>query len=186
MDVRYAAALVLNMHLPYVGGDSIPPRRPSYFRAGTQCSEPQGGPHGDPQKPENDETETLSVHNNLLPETAEESLFFEAMSETYLPLLEMFDRLEEDHVPFRVSISISPLLGQMLADDHLMDKYAAYLDHQIEFGKQELERLKDREEMYLIAKRYYDQNIDRRAALAARYEGSILKTINHYRQKGRI
>ena len=38
----------------------------------------------------------------------EEDWLFEAISETYLPLLRMFKRLRSDGVNFRVTVSLSP------------------------------------------------------------------------------
>ncbi|MCL2763269.1 MAG: DUF1957 domain-containing protein [Treponema sp.] len=124
--------------------------------------------------------------SNLIPGSVEESWFFEAISETYLPLLALFDRLESDHVPFRLGISVSPLLIQMLSDELLLKKYAAHLEHQIDFGKQELERLAGQKQLYLLAKHYFDQAVDRYATFTTRYETNLLKAFNHYQQKGRI
>jgi len=75
-----------------------------------------------------------------LTHSGEESRFFEYISETLLPLLEVFDRLENDHVPFRLSLAISPILCNMLDDEQLQKKYIAFLDKQIEFGRHELDR----------------------------------------------
>ena len=116
----------------------------------------------------------------------EENWFFEALSETYLPLLETFDRLEGDHVPFRLGLSISPLLCQMLDDEALLEKYIAYSDRQIEFGKQELERTVNNPALHLLAKRYFDTALDRRIIFTERYEGNILQALNHYQRKGKL
>jgi 1,4-alpha-glucan branching enzyme len=121
-----------------------------------------------------------------LPLTGEENWFFEALSETYLPLLEVFDRLEGDHVPFRLGLSLSPLLCQMLGDARLIDKYLAYTNRQIEFGRQELERTADQPALYRLAKMYFDRAVDRRIAFTERYEGNILKVFDYYQRKGRI
>ncbi|MBI4004158.1 MAG: DUF1957 domain-containing protein, partial [Candidatus Omnitrophica bacterium] len=42
------------------------------------------------------------------PEFLEERWLFEAITETYLPLLERFQRLANDHVPFRLTMSFTP------------------------------------------------------------------------------
>ena len=115
-----------------------------------------------------------------------EDWFFESLSETYLPLLEVFDRLEGDHIPFRLGLSLSPLLCQMMGDELLLKKYLAYAERQIEFGRQELERTADQPELQKLAKRYYDQAIDRRIAFTERYEGNVLKAFERYQRKGKI
>jgi 1,4-alpha-glucan branching enzyme len=115
-----------------------------------------------------------------------ESWFFDALSDTYLPLLETFRRLDEDHVPFRLGISLSPVLCEMLSDDYLIKKYLAYTDRQIEFGRRELERTGGQEELHTLAKYYYDLAINRRFLFTERYERNILKALDFYQRKGRV
>jgi len=163
MNVRYAVSLVLNAHLPYVKELTAPAPQLSLYM----------------EEPPPEEI-------NLSPESIEESWFFQALSETYLPLLELFDRLEEDHVPFRLGLSLSPLLVQMLCDSLLQKKYAAYLQQQIDFGRQELERLKEQPELRLLAQRYFDQAVDRCAVFTTRYDCNVYKGLHYYQRKGRI
>ena len=49
----------------------------------------------------------------------EENWFFEAITETYLPLLLMLDGLAEDNIDFRLTLSITPTLAAMLGDSFL-------------------------------------------------------------------
>ncbi len=58
----------------------------------------------------------------------EEDWLFEAITETYLPLLDTFERLAADGVPHRVTISLSPPLLNMLADPLLQERYERYLE----------------------------------------------------------
>jgi 1,4-alpha-glucan branching enzyme len=57
----------------------------------------------------------------------EEDWLFEAITETYIPLLRAFDRLTADRVPFRVTMTLSPTLCEMLADPLLQERYRARL-----------------------------------------------------------
>ena len=52
-------------------------------------------------------------------EFLEERWLFEAVSDCYLPLLGVFEKLADDGVPFRATLSISPTLAAMLDDDLL-------------------------------------------------------------------
>ena len=54
-----------------------------------------------------------------LSQAGEEGRFFCFVSETLLPLLEIFNRMENDHIPFRIAIAISPILCHMLNDELL-------------------------------------------------------------------
>ena len=49
----------------------------------------------------------------------EEEWLFEAITETYVPLLQMMQRLTNDGVPFKLTMSISPTLCAMLQDQLL-------------------------------------------------------------------
>jgi len=73
----------------------------------------------------------------------EEDWLFEAISETYLPMLRMFNRLLDDRIKFKITFSISPTLSEMLTDELLMTRYVRYLKNRIELGEKELERTKD-------------------------------------------
>ena len=195
MSVRYAVSIVLNAHLPYV-------REFSNVKPPLADTQPLVDSQPDVDSQTGVDFQPPPVVLNLTPTAVEESWFFEALSETYLPLLMLFDRLEADHVPFRLGLSLSPVLAQMLADEFLQKKYADYLDHQIEFGRKEIERLSGKNDpssdgpspdgglsldrLRLLAQRYYDQAIDRRAAFTTRYEGNIFKAFDYYQRKRKI
>jgi 1,4-alpha-glucan branching enzyme len=123
---------------------------------------------------------------NDLSQAGEESRFFEYVSETLLPLLEVLYRLEADHVQFRLALAISPILIHLLTDEHLQKKYLSYVDKQIEFGRQELERTADNDDLNKLAKRYYNTIVDRRIAYTERYEKNLLKAFDFYRRKGKL
>jgi len=179
MNCRYAVSLVLNAHFPFVR------ECPARIRRSRQpLKNPSSG--NCEKSVYNTEIEYLPDEVDLIPGSVEESSFFEAVSETYLPLLGIFDRLEEDHVPFRLGVALSPVLGQMLSDNLLMKKYLAFLDRQIDFGKSEIKRLRNNHALQTLAKRYLNDTVDRHAAFITRYDGNILKALDYYRKKGKI
>jgi 1,4-alpha-glucan branching enzyme len=120
------------------------------------------------------------------PWAAEERVFFEALSETYLPLLEVLDRLDADHVPFRLALSLSPPLCHMLRDELLLQKYLEFTDRQIEFGLEEIKRTQGDPALQKISRFFYDKAVDKRILFTERYEGDVLKTIDHYQRKGKV
>ncbi|MFH0964556.1 MAG: 1,4-alpha-glucan branching protein domain-containing protein [Planctomycetota bacterium] len=67
----------------------------------------------------------------------EEDWFFEGMSETYIPLLQVFERLSAEAVPFRITMSITPPLAEMMADDLLCRRYLRRLESLLELGERE-------------------------------------------------
>src|SRR3989338_1491605 len=72
----------------------------------------------------------------------EEKWLFEAITETYIPLINVFDNLTNDKVDFRMALSLSPTLMCMLQDSFLVDRYLKYLDKLIELAEREAVRTK--------------------------------------------
>src|SRR5438132_1045398 len=68
------------------------------------------------------------VRHPEYPEFLEEDWLYEAITETYLPLLEVFDRCVDDGVPFRITLTLTPPLVGMLRDELLVSRYAKRLD----------------------------------------------------------
>ncbi|HJV44799.1 MAG TPA: 1,4-alpha-glucan branching protein domain-containing protein [Bacillota bacterium] len=70
----------------------------------------------------------------------EERWLYEALTETYIPLLQTFEKLVEDKVDFRITFSLSPTLLSMLEDRFLLERYRHHLDQLIELSKKEIAR----------------------------------------------
>jgi 1,4-alpha-glucan branching enzyme len=72
----------------------------------------------------------------------EEHWLFEAISESYIPLLMNMNRLIDEGIDCRLTVSLSPPLLEMFGDEHLIEKYVLYLDRLIDLSKKEVRRLK--------------------------------------------
>ena len=92
----------------------------------------------------------------------EESWLFEAITETYIPLLGMMQRLVDDRVPFRIAMSITPPLCAMLQDELLRERYVQHLGRSIDLAQRELERHGGHAELHELARFYRDLLIDTR------------------------
>ncbi len=124
---------------------------------------------------------------NDFSQAGEESRLFETISETLLPLLEVLDRLENDHIYFRIAVVLSPVLCSMLCDEHLQNKFLHYTDKQIEFGRQEIERLRGIDaERCRLAETFCNKLLDRRIAYTERYNNNLLKAFDYYKRKGKV
>ena len=73
-------------------------------------------------------------------EFLEEDWFFEAITESYLPLLAMMERLGRDEVPFKLTMTVTPTLCAMLQDQLLRERYVRYLEHSIALAEREVVR----------------------------------------------
>ncbi|MCQ2054088.1 MAG: DUF1957 domain-containing protein [Fibrobacter sp.] len=71
----------------------------------------------------------------------EENWFFEAMAETYLPLVQALRRLDERGVPGTLNLSVSAVLLSMLTDEVLLGKFTRHLHKQLELLEKEKVRV---------------------------------------------
>jgi 1,4-alpha-glucan branching enzyme len=69
----------------------------------------------------------------------EEDWLFEAIVETYVPLLRMLERLDANGIQYRLSMSLTPSLAAMLGDDLLQRRFRRYLTRLIRLIDREVE-----------------------------------------------
>ncbi len=115
----------------------------------------------------------------------EEDWLYEAMTETYIPLLQEFEALERDGLPFRITMSLTPPLCEMLADELLQERYAAHLDRLRELSEKECERLKHDARMAPLAAMYRN----RFEACRLKFDElgrNLLNGFRHYRERGNL
>ncbi len=69
-----------------------------------------------------------------------EEWIHEAATETYLPLLQALYDLKEEGVRYKITIGITPILAEQLADADVLHNLDLYLDDKIERARKDLER----------------------------------------------
>jgi len=57
----------------------------------------------------------------------EEEWLYEAITETYIPLLQVFEGLKRDGIDFKMTMSMTPPLVSMLRDPLLQERYEEHL-----------------------------------------------------------
>ena len=87
----------------------------------------------------------------------EERWLFEAITETYIPLLDVFDRLVSEGVKFRITMTMTPPLLNMLSDELLMNRYSAHLAKLEELSEKEVTRTANQPEFNDTAKVYFQK-----------------------------
>lgn len=86
-----------------------------------------------------------------------ERWLFEAITESYIPLIQVFEGLAKDGVPFRITVSLSPTLITMLTDPLLQDRYQQHLERLLELCSRELERTRPLPDFHPLARMYKHQ-----------------------------
>lgn len=114
----------------------------------------------------------------------EERWLFEAITECYLPLLEVLERLEADRVPFRITLSLSPTLISMLADPLLQRRSAAHLEKTIELADREVARTGGHGELHAVTQMYQHLLRRRHRALTEQYRGDLLSAFDRFWRAG--
>jgi 1,4-alpha-glucan branching enzyme len=82
------------------------------------------------------------VRHPEFPDFLEEDWFYEAITETYIPLLKNFQELVGDGIKFRITMSLSPTLLAMMKDPLLQQRYIKKLENLIWLAEKEVSRTK--------------------------------------------
>lgn len=90
-------------------------------------------------------------------EFLEEDWLYEAIAETYLPLLGVLHGMLEDGVPCRLAMSITPTLCHMLRDPLLQSRTTRYLERALALARQEVERTRNEPRLAEVARFYADR-----------------------------
>ncbi len=115
----------------------------------------------------------------------EERWLYEAITGTYLPLLQVFEGLVADGVPYRVTVSLSAPLITMLTDDLLKQRYSEHLDDLIALAGKELERTKPEPQYHRLAQMYMDRFHSLRHTWRS-HEGNLVRAFRRLQEAGRV
>lgn len=117
--------------------------------------------------------------------TLEERWFFEAMLETYLPLLHTFGQLERDNIPFRLTMTLTPTLLSMMDDAEMKVRFESHLQRSIDLAESEVKRLAGHNDLQDVAAMYVER-WHQLKSIYARLEGNVINGYRHYVQKGNL
>ena len=127
------------------------------------------------------------VRHPEYPEFLEEDWFFEALSETYVPLVRVLDGLLRDGVEYRLTMTLSPPLLSMMQDDLLVGRYHRYLDRLVELSHREIERTTRHDARFTDVARFYAQECsDIRRIFRDVYGSDIVRAFRKHRDLGKL
>ncbi|HEX8373079.1 MAG TPA: 1,4-alpha-glucan branching protein domain-containing protein [Chthoniobacterales bacterium] len=115
----------------------------------------------------------------------EEDWLYEAITETYLPLLKMFHGLEADGIRFRMTLSLTPTLCAMLRDPLLQRRYLRHMDRLIGLARQEVHRTIAEPLMQEQAKRYHAHFVECRE-LYEKWERDLVGQFAALQERGSL
>src|SRR6476661_9303840 len=116
----------------------------------------------------------------------EEEWLFEAITETYIPLLRMMQQLVDDFVPFKLTMSITPTLCAMLQDQLLCDRYVRHLDLLIDLAAREQKRNRKHPQLCELAEFYLDVFSETRRYFVDEWKCDLLSVFRELRETGAL
>ncbi|PYJ99641.1 MAG: DUF1957 domain-containing protein [Verrucomicrobia bacterium] len=116
----------------------------------------------------------------------EEDWLFEAITETYIPLLRMMQRLVDDRVPFKFTMSITPTLCAMLQDELLRERYVRHLDLLIDLAAREQKRNRRHPQLRELAEFYFDMFLGSRCFFAEQWKCDLLAAFRELQETGTL
>jgi 1,4-alpha-glucan branching enzyme len=123
------------------------------------------------------------VRHNQAPLTLEERWFYEAVTDTYLPLIDMLNRLLEDGIDFKLTISLSPTLLAMMEDQAMQQKTRDHLASLQELAQKEVRRLQH-DAAFAITARMYAARFQRLQDLYDRLDGDLIAKLRSLMESG--
>jgi 1,4-alpha-glucan branching enzyme len=116
----------------------------------------------------------------------EEEWLFEAITESYIPLIRMMQRLLSDGVPFNLTMSVTPTLATMLQDELLRDRYIEHLDRLIDLMERECERTRNEPQLHDLAHSYFERFRDSRRFFAEESGCDLIGQLRKLRESGSL
>ncbi len=116
-------------------------------------------------------------------EALEERWLFEALTECYLPLIDVFQTLAREEINYRVTLSLSPPLITMLTNELLQQRYIEHLQKMLALARLEEKRLGN-DAGYGHLPGFYRQRISRVLDLYRDCEHNLLLPLKRLQQQG--
>ncbi|MCM8779883.1 MAG: DUF1957 domain-containing protein [Candidatus Omnitrophica bacterium] len=115
----------------------------------------------------------------------EEDWLYEAITETYIPLICVFERLCAENVDFRITMSLTPTLISMLQDNLLQERYLKHIDKLIELAHRETERTRWQPEFNALAHMYLNNFYEARNVFE-RYGRDLTRAFKNFQDAGKL
>lgn len=116
----------------------------------------------------------------------EEDWLYEAILETYLPLIEVFERLENDGVDWRMTISLTPPLVSMFADPLLQDRARRHIERMVELAEKEVRRTENQSAFNSIARMYLENFKRARTIFVDHYGSNLVNGFKRFQDSGKL
>ncbi|MCK5513860.1 MAG: DUF1957 domain-containing protein [Deltaproteobacteria bacterium] len=116
----------------------------------------------------------------------EEDWLYEAITETYIPLIKVLEGLIRDNIPYRITMSITPTLISMLEDDLLQSRYINHIEKLIELAEKEMARNRSHPQFLKLAIMYHKRFMEARTIFVTKYKKNLITAFKKFQDMGRL
>jgi 1,4-alpha-glucan branching enzyme len=115
-------------------------------------------------------------------------MLFECAAESYLPLLQTFDRLAADGISAKVTMGITPVLAEQLADPDFKEQFSGYLEMRVRTAAENRDEFTKNKEEHLadLAERWRDHFSSVRDAFLGEYGSDLIGAFRRLQDAGHI
>jgi 1,4-alpha-glucan branching enzyme len=124
-------------------------------------------------------------HQGYKPSFFEENWLNEAIFETYLPLLRVFNTLKKEGVNFKLTMNFSPTLLSMFRDSYLQENFVKYIDKLILLANKEVKRTSKEPHLNYLAN-FYLKNFEELKSIYMEMDRDIVSGFSQYINSGNI
>ncbi|WP_257345870.1 1,4-alpha-glucan branching protein domain-containing protein [Pseudalkalibacillus decolorationis] len=112
----------------------------------------------------------------------EERWLFEAITESYIPLIWGLEERASNHTQY--TLSLSPPLLEMLADERLIDRYLQYIDNTFDLIEKESSYVSSHEESEVVS--FYKKRYQRIKQTFLEWNGNLIAAFRFYVEKNKL
>ena len=115
----------------------------------------------------------------------EEEWLYEAITETYIPLLQVFNGLKRDGIDFKMTMSMTPPLVSMLKDKLLQERYNEHLEKLEELVQKEIKYNEQNGHIKYLAE-HYAQEFSETRKVWEHYKGDLVTAFKEFQDSNNL
>ncbi len=115
-----------------------------------------------------------------------EEWFHEALVDTYVPLVRLFEQLVDEGVDFKLSLDLSPPLTSMMRCPLLQEEFLKYIEGLINLARAEIERVRREAPGFEAAAWMHLRRFEEAREVFLRYDRDLTKAFKRFQDLGKI
>lgn len=119
-------------------------------------------------------------------DSLEENWLYEAITDTYIPVLAVLEDLLDEGIDFRLTFTVSPTLASMLVDPFLQSRCIARLEKLAELARREMRRTRFHPSLNVLARMYHKRLVGTLDAFANRYGRNLVQRFARLQEAGKV